>query len=119
MKSSMSMDYKNRFYLRNLYGIGFLLFSFMLILTGEWTSALITLGFFLIIEQIWNFMVFEMYDFLGHEWLGVLLIIISISFMNASFTIVVGLIIAAVAIYFNLEKGKYPLEKIRRIFNGR
>ena len=35
-------------------------------------------GAFLIIEHIWNFGEFTFWDFIGHEWLGFLLIILGI-----------------------------------------
>jgi len=43
-----------------------------------WGSASILLGAGLITEHIWSWGVFETLDFWGHEWLGVLLILVGI-----------------------------------------
>mgnify|MGYP001590973958 CR=1 FL=1 len=43
-----------------------------------WGSVSILLGAGLITEHIWSWGAFETLDFIGHEWLGVLLILVGI-----------------------------------------
>jgi len=43
-----------------------------------WGSAAILFGAGLITEHIWSWGVFETLDFIGHEWLGVALIVFGI-----------------------------------------
>ena len=50
-----------------------------------WGSMSIIAGTALVLEHIWTWGVFESLDFFGHEWLGVLLIIIGIA-VNAQNT---------------------------------
>jgi len=54
-------------YTKNLYGI-----------------AAILLGAFFCVEHIYSYGRLDFYDFLGHEWLGIILIIVGI-ILNISF----------------------------------
>ena len=49
-----------------------------------WGILSILAGTFLIIEHIWNFGEFEFLDFIGHEWLGFILILFGI-LINTNF----------------------------------
>ena len=40
-----------------------------------WGSAVILLGAFFLVEHIWSWGYLSLFDFIGHEYLGVLLII--------------------------------------------
>lgn len=45
----------------------------------------ILLGAYFVIEHIWNIGEFSFYDFIGHEWLGLLLIVVGI-LLNINFS---------------------------------
>lgn len=62
-------------YLKNIFGIGSILFG-GLFLVGGWKVAFVGLGIFWIAEHIYSWGEFSFYDFLGHEWLGLLILII-------------------------------------------
>ena len=49
-----------------------------------WGILSILAGTFLIVEHIWNWGEFEFFDFIGHEWLGLALILFGI-LLNTNF----------------------------------
>jgi hypothetical protein len=52
--------------------------------TKLWGTAFILLGGFLSVEHIWSWGQLDFFDFIGHEWLGFILIIIGF-IMNTNF----------------------------------
>lgn len=103
-------------YGKNLWGIGAILSGAYLLLLNH-PSFLIVLGTFLLVEHIWNWGNFTLYDFVGHEYLGTLLIglgTIKGSYTGASF-FGIGLILLGIILNLNKEK-KYFSQELKRWF---
>ncbi len=105
-------------YIKNLYGIGFLIAGVIcsiLMSVSIIGTILIVVGIYFILEHIWNFTVFELWDFFGHEWLGVYLIIVTMYFTSFNF-IVLGLVL--VGIVSSIDTGLHTMKPYMRKWLG-
>jgi hypothetical protein len=98
-------------YLKNIFGMGFILFGGIYLIAGL-KPALAGLGIFWITEHIYSWGEFSFYDFLGHEWLGFLILII-LSILCKSW---IGAIFILIGVIINLNfKTKLSSELINII----
>lgn len=100
-------------YGKNLWGLGLLLGGvYLIILTNHsFLSFLTVLGGFLLFEHIFNFGNFEFWDFIGHEWIGVSLIIITFLAGIITWISLFGVILILISILLNTYWGKDSYSK--------
>lgn len=100
-------------YGRNLWGIcalvggSFILFHFSSILMG----AVIAGGTWLIGEHIFLWGKYELWDFVGHEWVGLIMITVAFLFGDKNFLSLFGFALVVFCCWLNLYKGKDAFSK--------
>ncbi len=106
-------------YGKNLWGLGAILSGAYLLLLNH-PSFMIVLGTFLLWEHIWNFGVFELWDFIGHEYLGLVFIIIGVIFSGSyGWNTLFGIVFILVGVKLNLYTGKDSFSKeLKNLFKS-
>jgi len=97
-------------YGKNLWGLAAIVAGAFLLLKDH-PSFLIPFGTFLIFEHIWNWGIFEAWDFIGHEWIGLVCVIIALFFGTFGLNSVFGLVLFLGGIFVNTYWGKDAFSK--------